>query len=1025
MYRVSVAVCGVLVLLIGLGGMAATITVDDDGGMDHTTISAAISAAGSGDEIVVYPGTYTELVNVAKSDLTIRGTNRNSVVIDVTGLGGGNNNAGIYIPDGVSGVTLKKFTLRGSSSGSDPRYGLKVGEADDVLLKKITVENIYRTGFDLLGSSNVSLFKVLSQNNGGHGMQLCDCNSVDLTDVTVSGNGWSGVSICTWGRYTPLGTSGIVFSGTNSIDAFQLEEGDYNNPGSAPSGDAVITYSSNPAEGADVTVPPDDFEYAVHSDQDDGPDQNRVYLAEDYAEATALAASPAAGHMLATGRYIQSLADLSELFVSSGCEIQAAADGACADDTIHVEAGSFAGAVIGKPIHIDGADAGGTIISSGVAYSPTAAWYTTAFRLDAGADGAVIDDVTVVCAPGSSYYFAVFSRNVDDVVLENVVVYDTVQGISNWGGDNWEILNNQIIGTVAAGGGGIGFYIGVRPGTNLTSSSNLVQGNYVGSDATAPDYSCPGIVVALDLRYGGYLSLTGSEEITGNRIIGNTIEDGGVVNGVGIEMGIIMTGIADSLIPNLIQETLGMVHGNEITKNTVSGEYLGIYLYNVTDTTVDLNVISNCTGVGIGLWDGNDNNVFRYNSIAGNAYGLYNETGTVVDAALNWWGDAEGPSGEGSGAGDAVSTDVIFSPWLGTDPDGDSGTAGVQVTGPMLIIVDDVGAPPSDGYLNQAIVGSNELPFDDTIEVRHGTYDASQTITDGVEIVSEIGSAEHTTLTGPIEIEAPDVLLGKFRQGFSIDGPITVSSGVDATMIHINWNDIYGIVTNEGDGLLDATFNFWGNDGPDTVGQVDVYPLLPETTDTIIGYMDDHHLSATEAIEYSKLSRSMGRSTFAALGLMRVLGFTAQEAMEIIREYGRLRVSGAVSRCHGDFDRFLCDLAGYGSDGGLGGGGGGAVGPSGLPLLAIGDMIPLEFQAVHPATGEPVSDALVNFTISRTLEDGSPQIVAFGVMTYDADLGLYTFEFDSSGLEPGIYDVYMGVAGIGESQHMQIELVVP
>ncbi|MCX6094431.1 MAG: right-handed parallel beta-helix repeat-containing protein, partial [Candidatus Bipolaricaulota bacterium] len=428
-----------------------------------------------------------------------------------------------------------------------------------------------------------------------------------------------------------------------------------------------------------------------------------------------------------------------------------------AGGTVFVAAGGYQGVAIAKQVHIDGDDAGGAVITSGVGYSPTNSTYKAAFRLDAGADGTVIDDVTVLCTSATLYYFAVFSRNVDNVVLDNLVVYDTVQGISNWGGDGWQILGNEIIGTVAAGGGGIGFYLGVRPGTNLTCSGNLLQGNVVGSDATAPDYSCPGIVLALDLRYGAYGSLTGNEELSGNRILGNTITDGGVVNGVGIEMGVIMTGIADALVPDLIHDTLGMIHGNTIAGNTVSGEYLGVYLYTVADTDVNLNVISDCTGAGIAMYDGNVGNVFRYNSISGNAYGLWNETGSLVDAALNWWGDLTGPSDQGLGLGDAVSGDVIYSPWLALDPDGDPSTPGVQVTAPMLIVVAPVGPEPTGGYLNAAIVGSNsaELPYADTIYVYHGSYDGSESITQPVTIVSEPGSASRRRRLGPHQLVRP------------------------------------------------------------------------------------------------------------------------------------------------------------------------------------------------------------------------------------------------------------------------------
>jgi len=62
----------------------------------------------------------------------------------------------------------------------------------------------------------------------------------------------------------------------------------------------------------------------------------------------------------------------------------------------------------------------------------------------------------------------------------------------------------------------------------------------------------------------------------------------------------------------------------------------------------------------------------HYNNIVGNTeYGIasivWDETlgePEEVDATLNWWGDASGPGGVGSGSGDAVSTYVNYDPWL-------------------------------------------------------------------------------------------------------------------------------------------------------------------------------------------------------------------------------------------------------------------------------------------------------------------------------------------------------------------------
>jgi hypothetical protein len=48
-------------------------------------------------------------------------------------------------------------------------------------------------------------------------------------------------------------------------------------------------------------------------------------------------------------------------------------------------------------------------------------------------------------------------------------------------------------------------------------------------------------------------------------------------------------------------------------------------------------------------------------------FGLLNESGLMINGELNWWGAADGPSGEGPGSGDKVSTDVDFEPWAIAD----------------------------------------------------------------------------------------------------------------------------------------------------------------------------------------------------------------------------------------------------------------------------------------------------------------------------------------------------------------------
>jgi hypothetical protein len=63
--------------------------------------------------------------------------------------------------------------------------------------------------------------------------------------------------------------------------------------------------------------------------------------------------------------------------------------------------------------------------------------------------------------------------------------------------------------------------------------------------------------------------------------------------------------------------------------------------------------------------------VVRFNDIEGNAYAglrVGRNITTPLDARCNWWGSANGPSGIGPGAGDAVvlespAATPIFTPW--------------------------------------------------------------------------------------------------------------------------------------------------------------------------------------------------------------------------------------------------------------------------------------------------------------------------------------------------------------------------
>lgn len=127
---------------------------------------------------------------------------------------------------------------------------------------------------------------------------------------------------------------------------------------------------------------------------------------------------------------------------------------------------------------------------------------------------------------------------------------------------------------------------------------------------------------ALDISAGAYVNVD-SNSISGNRGVASS--DGSASAGI------------------LVSTFFGAGTEAHITRNML------------TDNTI---------GVAVG-YDGSDAStaVIQNNNIAGNEYGVVS-TASVVDAQINWWGDASGPSGQGPGTGDTVSTNVLFCPWL-------------------------------------------------------------------------------------------------------------------------------------------------------------------------------------------------------------------------------------------------------------------------------------------------------------------------------------------------------------------------
>ena len=209
-------------------------------------------------------------------------------------------------------------------------------------------------------------------------------------------------------------------------------------------------------------------------------------------------------------------------------------------DTIIVGAGNHFGAFIDKAVEIKGED--GAVIDSGPLLSTYQPCGTIV--LDIGfffAGGGAGNGATINHLKFEGPAFPVFSRGADDVTVTQCTMVNPIQGITNWGGNAWEISHNVITDLRSANGGGIGILVGVPRVLQGTVSDNIVSHNKISgilhvSSCDAGGYSGTGIVLFADFRYGAL----GPKEVMKTRVVKNKIslvsDNPDVVDVVAIEL---------------------------------------------------------------------------------------------------------------------------------------------------------------------------------------------------------------------------------------------------------------------------------------------------------------------------------------------------------------------------------------------------------------------------------------------------------------------------------------------------------
>ncbi len=658
------------------------------------SIQAAIDDVDTqnGHTITIAAGTYAEAPDVNK-ELTIQGVDRDTVIVDASAV----NDYSLHVT--ADNVTLSQFTVEGNPSFSTA-YGIFVNGVNNFTIEDVKVQNSNRTGVNLNGVNTATLNNVEATGAiNGNGMALSDCNDVSATNLTTSGNAWGGFAIYTYGEFYPLGSDNVTIGGTNSFgepNKVYVEVGNFSNPAS-------------PEPVTNLTV--DGFEYIVRNDTFRPGGANFSFYQITRNDAVALAL----GLPTPNDSYVNKISDGTFWVGTDGTndmKIQAAVNhvgGANyvplpVSNMINVLAGDYEEEVtIDRNVVVQGESQATTTIhptkDTGTSGDARAWWL-----VDTGA----VLDLSDVTFDGTGYKVWQAIRNKGSGSVTDVA-FDTIQyqasgspyqgmAIAAFGDGPVDVSNSTFtnigrvgvlyFGTGVAGstfsgntytgkgdGDFLDYALDISAGATVDVTGNTISANrgVASSDGSAS----AGILVSTLFGGGTSATITGNtisnsttavdsgydgDDTSTTVIVDNTFtdnENGVSVRGSGATTTVKGNTITDSgntgVGVNIFDGAIGTV-GADVTgeENTISGFATGVRVAGGGASTIAANDIEN-NDIGVLFEAGATSALFQRNNISGNTTaGAENQSANLIDATLNWWGDASGPSGDGTGAGDAI-----------------------------------------------------------------------------------------------------------------------------------------------------------------------------------------------------------------------------------------------------------------------------------------------------------------------------------------------------------------------------------
>ena len=825
--------------------------LNTDTGDSWTAIQPALDAAATGETITVGPGTYSEALTVATDGLTLRSTDgaaettvtaSSGPAIEIDGSNGG-----------ATGVAIDGFTLQGTASNVVNTFNV-----DDITLRNSVVDSAAAggsaNGMFTDGTATVDNVEFRDTDNFGVGLLV----SGAAAGTTVADSEFSGYDSGLRIEDSPDALVSGVVATENDLNGIFLDNADgsllrYIDVSStfndvSQNGRALQIYNSENVAVTNAQLGPSNTD-AVGVRADDGGtyDLSTITFSETNVVTngfgmftSASGGSTLNNNVVATGNYFSGNGGDTCCQIDASGKVSSAYTAgrdALVDVTGTVSSAAADASVgSGVPVRLE---QGGTLIES----VTTDSGGNYEFRNVTDGSYTVVADAPAHQQMSASVSVSGSSETQDlvlDGAVENERSGETFTSIgSAIDAGSYDVSSGDTITVYPGRYAESVNFAGVSSASDLTiTSAGAATETVVVGQGSVPTFNVDTDGITVDgftITGSGPGLLVNTFDTTQHTVRNNIVRASG--GQVGVNIGETVS-VTDNEITSSAPEATGIklydggASGTTITGNEVTGFGNATTAINVNDLTIERNRFANNgdapgedainldidSGVTI---DASTITVAR-NNVVDNNFGLSVESaGTVtgeIDAELNWWGSADGPSASGA---NGVTGAVDVEPWLdGPVPDGtavptqisatvavpDPPGAGDTATYRTDLTYDQVGDETVEyisvdfgtGTVDLSGVAASDVTVQDSSDTEV-TVDSVQTVDSGQTLVVALGTA----IDDPASGETYTVVVEGVTNGDA--GTYTLTTGLHESGSAVGGVAGDAVASGSGDYELSAT----------------------------------------------------------------------------------------------------------------------------------------------------------------------------------------------------------------------------